>query len=416
VEVHVTSENTLQKGALDGIRIVEWAHAHMGPGAGALLSDLGAEVIHIEQPVIGDMQRRFTHVFGANFALEHGRNAIVEDVDRNKKSVAVDLSAPEGKQIIYGLVKKSDIFLTNMRPRAVARQQMDYETLSQHNSRLIYCQGTTYGEQGPEKDSPGLEMMGLARAGILLGSAFKDGPPVYPTVGMIDRIGAIGIAFGILAALVARERYGIGQRLSTSMLGWSTNLQAVPVTLAANTGQDPRPIRREETNDPLWNVYRLKDGTWIALGMIIEGDKFWPKICRAVGRPELAADARFATGAKREENRRELIALLDEIFATVAYEEWDRQVKINDFIATKVNALTDLGTDPQLLENGYIVELDHKDLGRWKYVPLPIQFDRTPVRIHACAPQIGEHNDEVLQQLLGYSAEQVAELRKSKVI
>jgi len=412
----VSIDNDLPKGALDGIRIVEWAHAHMGPGAGALLSDLGAEVIHIEQPVIGDMQRRFTHVFGANFGLEHGRNAIVEDVDRNKKSLTVDVSKPEGKQIIYQLVEKSDVFLTNMRPQAVNKQRMDYATLSQHNSRLIYCQGTTYGERGAEKDSPGLEMMGLARGGILLGSAFKDGPPVYPSVGMIDRIGAIGIAFGILAALVARERYGFGQRLSTSMLGWSTNLQAVAVTLAANTGQDPRPIRREETHDPLWNVYRLKDGTWIALGMIIEGEKFWPRICRAVGRPELAADPRFASHAKREENRRELIALLDEIFATITYEEWDRQVKSNDFIATKVNALTDLGTDPQLLENGYIVELDHKDLGRWKYVPLPVQFERTPVRIYSCAPEIGEHNREILQELLGYSAEQVTELQANKVI
>lgn len=412
----MSTENMPAKGALDGIRIVEWAHAHMGPGGGALLSDLGAEVIHIEQPVVGDLQRRFTHVFGATFSLPHGRNAIVEDVDRNKKSVAVDLSKPEGKEIIYQLVKKSDVFLTNMRPQAVNKQRMDYETLARHNPKLIYCQGTTYGDRGPEKDSPGLEMMGLARGGILLGSAFKDGPPVYPTMGMIDRIGAIGIAFGILAALVARERHGFGQRLSTSMLGWSTNLQAISVTLAANTGQDPRPIRREETHDPLWNVYRLKDGTWIALGMIIEGDKFWPKICHAIGRPELATDPRFASHAKREENRRELIALLDEIFAGITYEYWDRQVHINDFIATKVNALTDLGTDPQLLENGYIVELDHKDLGRWKYVPLPIQFDRTPVHIHACAPEIGEHNREVLQGLLGYSDKQVNDLLASKVI
>ncbi|GIK82635.1 MAG: alpha-methylacyl-CoA racemase [Alphaproteobacteria bacterium] len=406
----------LPKGALEGIRVIEWAHAHMGPGGGMLLADLGAEVIHVEPPVIGDMMRRFTRVFGADFALPKGRNAFVEDINRNKKSIAVDLETDEGKEVIYQLVAKADVFLTNMRPRAVDKLRMDYDTLAAINPKLIYCHGSGYGDRGPERDSPGLEIIGLARGGIMLGSAFKEGPPVYPTVSVVDRLGGFGIGFAILSALVARERFGIGQRVSTSMLGWAINLQGVAVALAANTGQDPRPIPREETHDPLWNVYKCKDGVWIALGMIIQGEKFWPKLCEAIRRPDLENDPRFATQKLREENRRQLIELFDQTFAQIDSEEWIRLSKENDFIGSKVNTLVDLAEDEQVLANEYIVEQDHPVLGRWKYVPTPVYLSKTPVRVHSAAPELGEHTKEILTETLGYSSEEVAELSRKKVI
>jgi crotonobetainyl-CoA:carnitine CoA-transferase CaiB-like acyl-CoA transferase len=259
-------------------------------------------------------------------------------------------------------------------------------------------------------------MTGLARGGMMLGSAFRDGPPVYPTVSMIDRLGGFGIGFALLAALVARERFGIGQRVSTSMLGWTVNLQGVAVTLAANTGQDPRPIPRETTNDPLWNVYRCRDGTWVALAMIVEGETFWPLFCKAVGKPDLSTDPRFATSGLREKNRIALIALLDETFSGIDYADWDAQVKANGFIGTKVNALTDLAQDPQVLANQYIVELPHPVLGTWKYVPTPVNLEKTPVRVYSCAPELGEHTDQILRELLGYSSDKIADLRRKKAV
>jgi crotonobetainyl-CoA:carnitine CoA-transferase CaiB-like acyl-CoA transferase len=175
----------------------------------------------------------------------------------------------------------------------------------------------------------------------------------YPTVGANDRLGSIGMAMGILAALVARERTGVGQHIHTSLLGWMLNLQAVGASIAANTGQDPRPTRREDANDPMYNFYRCRDGVWVALGMVIHKDKFWPQVCQALGDTELANDPRFATVELREQNRQELVKILDGLFGAIDYPEWERQATENDFISTRVNALTDLAQDPQVKANGY---------------------------------------------------------------
>jgi crotonobetainyl-CoA:carnitine CoA-transferase CaiB-like acyl-CoA transferase len=402
-------------GPLAGIRVVEWAHLHMGPGGGMFLADMGADIIHIEARVRGDDMRRVGTLWGVNYLLDHDRNAFTEDLLRNKRSLAVDLNTDEGKEIIYRLVKDADVFLTNMRPAAVAKQKLDYDTLSAINPKLIYCHGTGFGDRGPDKDSPGNEMMGLARVGMMLGSAPAGGEPVYPTVGVQDRLGAIGIAMGILGALVARERTGIGQLVQTSLLGWMVNLQVVGAQIAANTGQDPRPAPRQDSNDPLYNFYRCKDGNWVALGMLGYGNRFWPKLCEALGQPDLADDDRFADESRRDQNHRSLIVVLDELFARITYSEWSSQARKFDLISTKVNALTDLGSDEQILENGYIQTLPHPDLGEWSYVTTPLQFEKTPVSIRSCAPQIGENTFEVLRDMR-YSPDEICDLLKREVV
>jgi len=221
-------------------------------------------------------------------------------------------------------------------------------------------------------------MMGLAHSGMMLGSAPAGSEPVYPTAGINDRLGAIGMVFGILAALVDRQRTGVGQLVETSLLGWMVNLQVVGAQIAANTGQDLRPTPRDDANDPLYNYYRCGDGTWIALGMLGYGNRFWPHLCTALGRPDLATDDRFADQDSRELNRRALIAIRDECFARVSFEEWDRLAKQHDFISTKVNALTDLVTDEQVLANGYLEQHPHPDLGTWWYAPTPIPIPPHP--------------------------------------
>ena len=194
------------------------------------------------------------------------RNAFTEDPLRNKKSLTLDLAKQEGRTVLHQLVARSDVFLTNLRQAALDKQKMDYPTLSAIAPALIYCHGSGYGARGPLKDSPGNEMMGLALSGVMLGSAHEGAEPIYPSVGLNDRLGAIGMAMGILAALVARERTGAGQLIETSLLGWTINLQAVGAQIAANTGQNPRPPRREDANDPLYNYYRCRDGVLGRLG------------------------------------------------------------------------------------------------------------------------------------------------------
>jgi len=407
----------MTSGPLAGIRVVELAHYHMGPGAGMFLGDMGAEVIHVEQRMKGDLMRQFSTLWGVDFSLDDGRrNAFTEDLLRNKKSLAVDLAKDEGRQILHQLAAGSDVFLTNMRQAALDKQKMDYQTLSAIAPALIYCHGSGYGARGPFKDSPGNEMMGLARSGVMLGSAQAGGEPVYPSVGINDRLGAIGMTVGILAALVARERTGVGQLIETSLVGWMVNLQAVGAQIAANTGQDPRPPRREDANDPLYNYYRCRDGAWVALGMVIHKDMFWPRVCEALASPGLATDPRFDTALKREQNCRELVKIMDALFAEIDFAEWEEQALKYDFISTRVNDLTDLADDPQINANGYVERHAHPALGEWAYIATPLEFSKTPVSIRSSAPQLGENTDEVLTDWLGMSAADIARLRQNEVI
>jgi crotonobetainyl-CoA:carnitine CoA-transferase CaiB-like acyl-CoA transferase len=404
----------MNQGPLAGVRVVEWAHVHLGPGAGMFLGDMGADVIHVESRD-GDMMRRYATLWGNDFLLDAGRNTFTEDLLRNKRSIAVDLNDEDGKEIVHRLADRADVFITNFRPAAVAKQRLDYETLSARNPRLVYAHGTSYGHVGPEKDSPGLEMMGLARGGMMLGSAVPGGEPVYPTMGLNDRIGAIGLLVAILSALYAREQTGAGQLVHTSLLGWMVNLQAVAIACAANTGQDPRPLPRQDQDDPLYNVYRTADGTWIALGMTIHPEKNWPLVCRALGRPELIDDPRFVDAHRRAENHRELIEIFDHEFGKLEFADWDATAHEYGLIACRVNALTDLAADEQVLANGYMVKLPHPELGDWWHVPTPVYYEKTPVSVRSVAPHVGEHTDEILGDL-GYSAERIRDLRERSVV
>jgi crotonobetainyl-CoA:carnitine CoA-transferase CaiB-like acyl-CoA transferase len=401
-------------GPLAGIKVVEWAHVHFGPGAGMFLSDMGADVIHVESRQ-GDMMRHYASLWGNEFMLDHARNTFTEDLLRNKKSLTVDLNHDEAKEIVRRLVDDADVFLTNFRPAAARKQGLDYETLSARNPKLIYAQGTSYGLLGAEKDSPGLEMMGLARGGMMIGSAVEGAEPVYPTMGLNDRLGAIGLLVAILSALVARERTGVAQHVDTSLLGWMVNLQASAISCAANTGQAVRPLPRLDQDDPNYNIYELGDGTWIALGMTLHPHKYWPALCNALGRPELIDDPRFVDPERRRENFRELIAIYDEAFAGLTWEQWDAKIHEYDLISCRVNSLTDLASDEQIVVNEYMQKLPHPELGEWWYVPTPVHYEKTPISIRSAAPHLGENTDEILGGL-GYADEQIRDLREREVV
>jgi crotonobetainyl-CoA:carnitine CoA-transferase CaiB-like acyl-CoA transferase len=386
-------------GPMAGVRVVEWAHAHMGPGAGMFLADMGADVIHVEQRTVGNSMRRFATLWGHTFLLEHERNTFTEDLLRNKRSLSLDLNQPEARDVVLRLVDDADVFLTNFRPAAARKHDLDHETLAARNPRLIYARGTAYGEKGPEKDSPGLEMMGLARGGLMLGSAPEGAEPVYPTMGLNDRLGSIGVLVAILAALYSREKTGEGQMVGTSLLGWTLSLQAVAISYAANVGKDLRPLERSDQHDPLYNVYELRDGTWIALGMVIHPERFWPRLCRALELEELIDDPRFASLEARTENHRALIEVFDAAFAQLGWEEWEERTRREEMIACRVNGLPDLIDDEQVEANEYMVKRQHPDLGEFWYVPTPIDFEKTPVSIRSEAPHLGQHTDEILAEL-----------------
>jgi formyl-CoA transferase len=387
----------------------------MGPGAGMFMADMGADVIHVEQRGVGNSMRSFATLWGHEFLLEGERNTFTEDLLRNKRSISLDLNKEGAREVLLRLIDDADVFLTNFRPAAARKHEIDYESLAKRNPRLIYARGTAYGEQGPEKDSPGLEMMGLARGGLMLGSAPPGADPVYPTMGLNDRLGSIGLLVSILAALYAREETGEGQMVGTSLLGWTLSLQAVAISYAANVDRDLRPPQRADQHDPMYNVYLLADGTWIALGMVIHPERFWPRLCRSLDLEELIEDPRFADFDARTDNHKELIEILDAAFAELTWEDWQQRSKREEMITCRVNSLTDLSEDEQILANNYMVKREHPDLEEFWYVPTPVEFEKTPVSIRSAAPRIGEHTDEILAEV-GFSDEEIAGLRDGEVV
>lgn len=401
-------------GPLEGIMVLDWTQWQMGTVATAMLSDLGASVIHIENRVTGDAGRALNALM---WTLPGGRNAYFEVNNRGKKSITVDLTKEKGKELIYRLVKKSDVFVHNFRQGVPERLKMDYETLCQYNPKLIYAAASGYGPNGPEAGEPAFDYLGQARSGIMTAVGDSDTPPMVITGGIADQMGAIMTAYGVLAALLVRERLGIGQKIDVSHLGSMMTLQGLYLGIWLYLRPEPREgLSRKNTPNPLWNHYQCQDGGWLALGML-QPDRQWPAICKALGIEHLEKDPRYETAEVRRENSEGLIALMDEIFLTRTSEEWMKILKeAGDVICTPVQTIPDLLNDPQVIANDYIINYDHEVLGPVRVRGLPIELSKTPGKVKAEAPEFGQHTEEVLMEIGGYTWEEIAELREKEVI
>ncbi len=402
-------------GPLDGIRILDWTQWQMGPAATAMLADLGATVIHIENRVSGDAGRGLS--VGGYGKLPCGRSAYFECNNRGKKSITVEVVKEKGREVIYRLVKNSDVFVHNFRQGVPERLRLDYETLCQYNPKLIYAVASGYGPKGPEAMEPTLDPLGLARSGIMTKVGEPDMPPLPIQGGVADEMGAIMTAYGILAALVARERLGIGQKVDASHLGSMIALQGLSVGMQLYLGQEIFVRRsRKKENNPLWNYYQCKDGKWLQLGML-QSDRYWPSVCKALGIEHLEKDPRFENAQRRAENSGEIIAIMDEIFITKSTSEWMKILKeAGDIICTPVQTTSDLKNDPQVLANEYIINCNHEVLGPVKVVGIPIRLSKTPGVVKCEAPEFGQHTEEVLIEIGGYSWEEIAKLRDEEII
>ena len=400
---------------LEGIRVVEWANWQVGPVAAAMLGDLGAEVIKVEERGRGDGQRGLNSVMGVEMGLPHGRNTMFEHHNRNKKSITVDLKKQSGKEIIYRLVEKSDVFITNFRSQATARLGLDYGTLSQYNPRLIYAPISCFGPKGPDSQSPGFDLLAQARSGLMAACTELGMPPIMLSTGIADQLGAIMTAYGVMAALLTRERTGVAQQVNVSLLGSMIPLLGLAVSGTLLLGEEIRTQSRTSAKNPMYNWYKCKDGKWIVLALL-QQDEYWPKLCNALGVPELIRDPRFENSNKRGENCEELIRVFDTIFVTKTYEEWARGFRQEDLLFSTINALSDLSSDPQVLENEYIVDFAHPVLGPVKFVGLPVQFSKTPGTLRLCSPELGQHTEEVLLEVGGYTWEEINKLADQGVI
>ena len=402
-------------GILEGIRVLDWSWWHQGPAVSYILGDMGAQVIKIEDPVQGDAMRGTRRFMGIPVDLPGGRNVLFELANRNKKSIVLNLKHPRGKEAFYRLVEKSDVFINNFRPSVRQRLGLDYPTLARHNPRLVYATASGWGRDGPDNELRSFDTLGVARSGLMFNIGEPGPAPQQMVFGIADQMGATMVAFGILAALFYRERTGVGQEVESSLFGTMVHAQAIAVAASLLLGQDiPRPSRHSQFN-PLIGWYQCQDGEWVIFAHN-QPQEFWHNFCQALGLGHLEDDPRFETTKARGDNNKELIALIDQTVARRPRKEWLEIFRQHDLVFSPVQRLSELAKDPQALDNRYIVDLDHPVLGHMQAVGFPVQFSQTPCAVQGPAPEFGQHTEEVLIEVAGYSWEDIASLREAGAI
>lgn len=369
-------------GALEGIRVLEFANYVAGPYAGMMLADLGAEVVKIESPG-GDPFRDWGDgKFSPTF----------EALNRNKKSVVLDLKSDEGKQQAACLIATCDVLIENFRHGVLEAMGLGYESVAAGHARLIYCSITGFGPSGPYRDRPGYDTVGQGMGGLLsLMTELSEPKPVGYSFS--DHIAGIAACQGILAALLSRERTGKGQKVETSLLQATVSLTGEN---AARYFYDGRvPDRAERTR--LAQVYAFVDRDNRPFVIHLSSPvKFWEGMLAAIGHPEWAHDDRFATRRDRMKNYDELHASLSAVFATDSRDVWLRRLLKHDVPAGSLNTLAEVFDDPQVAHLGMKVDIDHPDEGPISLVAGGYQMSETPLTIRTTAPALGQHTDEVL--------------------
>lgn len=399
---------------LEGIRVIDWTIWQQGPVASMMLADLGAEVIKIEENVGGDPGRGVLSASGID--LTKMANFYFEAHNRGKRSITLDLRQPEAHEIVHKLVAQSDVFVQNFRPGAAKRMKLDYETLKEHNEKLIYASGSGFGQKGPDAERPCMDYLGLARSGIMRATGDPEGPPLAIQGAIADQMGGTMLATGIITALLHRERFGEGQEVDVSLMGAMSWLQGLSVASRLMLGTQMPSVARERAFNPMWNHYRCSDDKWIAFAMA-QADRWWADFARALGREDLIEDERFETMMKRAGNAQALIEIFDEIFATKPRAEWMKLLdEGGDFIFTILNSVNDLVDDPQMHANGLIADVTHPTIGDLKMLNIPIGLSKSPAKISGTAPEFGQHTEEILTEELGYTWDEIGELRAKKVL
>ena len=404
-------------GPLAGIRALNWCQ-FTPSSAGYILGDLGADVIKVEHPIQGDAYRGMGSMYGDAMSMKGGRHAGFEAVNRNQRSITLDLKQEKGRAIFYRLVERSDIFFTNYTERIAAKLGADYETLSQKNPKLIYAASSTYGPEGPWAERRGFDQTAQARSGLMYAMGERDFPePVQTVSGVADQMGATILVQGILAALVARERQGIGQKIESSLLGSMVHLQALGVSVTSFRGKSWARHSRVRARNPLTNHYRCADDKWILFAEI-QADRFWPQFCRALGLQELEKDPKFETAmGGRRDNAIELVEILDKTLAAKSRDEWVAIFEEQDvpFAYSPVQDYYEVLDDPQVLANDYVVTFDHPAAGEVKAMGHPVRYSKTPAAIVREAPEFGQHTEEILQEL-DFGWDEIGALREEGVV
>jgi crotonobetainyl-CoA:carnitine CoA-transferase CaiB-like acyl-CoA transferase len=385
--------------ALSGFRVLEVASWMFVPSAGAVLADWGADVIKVEHPVTGDPQRGLSSM-GLIPGGDGAVNYIIEQPNRGKRSIGIDISTDGGRDLLYRLVATSDVFLTSFLPAVRQRLKIDVEHIKAVNPRIVYARGTGQGPLGPDREKGGYDGASFWGRGAV-GSALKPGDAEFPIggrPGFGDLAGGMAIAGGIAAGLLQRETTGEAPVIDVSLLGIAMWVLSPDIVASGLYGGDPMPkFDRSASPNPLVGSYRTSDGRFITL-MMLQSDRFWSDFCHHIGRADLIDDPRFADGAARYTNGKECVAIIDEVFASKTYEEWKKALATLEGVWAPVQLPSELVDDPQVGANGYLARVEREDGKEYDLVTNPVQMDETGDKLVA-APEHGQHTEEILLEL-----------------
>jgi crotonobetainyl-CoA:carnitine CoA-transferase CaiB-like acyl-CoA transferase len=407
-DVTNTGDPREKSGLLAGLRVIDLTRVLAGPYCTMMLGDLGADVIKIEIPGRGDDTRQWGPPFTAM-----GESAYFISANRNKRSLTLDLKSEKGIQILKDLIRDADVVVENFRTGTLARWGLDYKALQDLRPGLIYCSITGYGHTGPYKERPGYDFIAQALAGFMSITGPVDGEPIRAGVAIADLASGI-FAFGaIMAALYARENTGEGQQIDISLLDSQLALMSYVASNYLISGETPQRYGNAHPNIVPYEVLEAADGY---MAFAAGNDGQWRKFCEAVGKDGWIEDERFSTNPARNQNRGTLIPLLNELFRERKILEWTSLCEQIGLPAAGINDMAAVFKDPQVQARELRVEYEGQDGETIPMVASPLNIPTTPARVRLGPPQLGEHTEQILSELLSYEAASIEELRAEGVI
>ena len=391
-----------------GVRVLDLSRMLAGPYGSMLLADLGAEVIKVEDPDGGDPMRAMGPPF-----LPNGESAYFLAINRNKKSVVIDLTRPAGREVFLDLVRSADVVWENFRPDVLSRLGCDYAALAAVNPRIVMCSISAYGQDGPYRDRPAFDLALQAMGGAMSLTGEADGEPVRMGLPMGDLAGGMFGAFAVAGALYQRAVTGRGAHIDLSLLDCQVSLLTYLAQYFWTDGRVPRRLGSAHTSVVPYGSLATRDGHLI---VAVFSEKFWGAFCRAVEHPEWETDPRFAINRDRVAHRHELLPLVEHAFAERTTEEWLMRLRREAVPAAPILSVDRVLADPQVHHRGMVAQVHHEQLGALPTLGTPVKIDGADKVALAPPPRLGEHTEATLNTLLGYSAARVTALREAGAV
>ncbi|MCL5774094.1 MAG: CoA transferase [Firmicutes bacterium] len=406
------------KGPMEGIRVLDLSRVLAGPYCSMLLGDMGAEIIKVEEPGKGDDTRAFGPPFikpvePGNYSTDyHGESAYFLSINRNKKSIALNLKSQQAVEIIYKLAETSDVFIENFRPGTAEKLGVGYEKIKSINPRIVYASVSGFGQTGPESLRPGYDLVIQGLSGIMDITGDPAGSPYKVGVSIGDLIAGMYAFQGVLLALYAREKTGRGQKVDVGMLDGLSSLLTFQAGIYFATEKSPHRKGNQHPTICPYETFKAKDGYF---NLAVGNDRIWESFCKIMKLEDLCSDEKFATNPSRVKNRDELFKVIQPVFEEKTVDEW---VKIFDeagIPAGPILSVDKVVSHPQIKAREMVVELDHPLIGKTKFMGVPVKLSDTPGKVTMPPPLLGEHTNGILQEL-GFREEEIKSLKDGGVI